>query len=69
MLVIFQPAFLFVADSRVPWYWKWLARPLLARGFLNSIVVMEGFLVCQDINFTVLKPPQLLDDPLKGMSF
>ena len=32
------------------------------------MVVMEDYLVseCQDINFTVLKPPQLIDAPLTG---
>ncbi len=63
--------FLSSDDPRIPWLYRLLMRPLLARGFLNSIVVMEEFLYsnCQDINFTIVKPPGLTDDPLKGVAF
>lgn len=36
---------------------------------LDSMNEMEDFLTkqCQDIDYTIVRPPRLLDEPLKGM--
>ncbi len=47
-----------------------LLRPMIGRQ-LDALNEMENFLFqdCQDINFTVVRPPGLTDGPLSGMYF
>jgi biliverdin reductase / flavin reductase len=52
-----------------PWIFRWLIRPLLGR-HLDSMFIMEEYLEheCQDIDFTIVRPPQLVNTRLIGRS-
>lgn len=43
-------------------------RPMIGRQ-LDSMNEMEDYLTskCQDIDYTIVRPPRLLDAPLKGL--
>lgn len=47
---------------------KWFLRPVLLGRNFDDMNRMEEFLVkeCQDISFTVVRPPHLTNDPLSG---
>ncbi|XP_041462466.1 uncharacterized protein LOC121413627 [Lytechinus variegatus] len=46
---------------------RWVVRPVLSKP-LADVVIMEKFLddECQDINYTIVRPPQLIDGPSSG---
>ncbi|XP_022089990.1 uncharacterized protein At2g34460, chloroplastic-like isoform X2 [Acanthaster planci] len=57
-----------------PFFTEWIMKPL-ARLFigriLSNMAVMENYLIseCQDINFTIVRPPGLQDTPVSGKDF
>lgn len=56
-----------LADTVYPTIYKMVLRPMIGRQ-LDSMNEMEDFLTkqCQDIDYTIVRPPRLLDAPLKG---
>lgn len=56
------------AQHSGPWLFEWVFRPVFLVSVLQSMSVMEDYLVkeCQDIEFTVVKPPGLLSCPSSG---
>ncbi|KAK3787363.1 hypothetical protein RRG08_065364 [Elysia crispata] len=56
-------------DPDLPYLWRWVFKPSLLRNVVADMVVMEDKLVKeQDINWTVVKPPRLMDNPLTGVA-
>lgn len=58
-----------IADPNYPSVYKWVLRPMIGRQ-LDNMDEMEKFLFneCPDIDYTVVRPPRLLDAPLIGYS-
>ena len=58
----------FADNSNNPKHMEWLFKPLFAGRMFKDLAVMEKFLIakCQDLNFTVIKPPQLENRSLVG---
>lgn len=54
--------------EKYPFMFKIVIRPMIGR-HLDSMYVMEQYLEneCQDIDYTIVRPPRLLDDPMIGM--
>ncbi|ESO98862.1 hypothetical protein LOTGIDRAFT_113739 [Lottia gigantea] len=51
-----------------PWAIAWILRPLFLRQVLADMSRMEDYLLseCQDINYTVVRPPKLLNTEATG---
>lgn len=60
--------FFFKADTVYPQIYKFLLRPMIGRQ-LDSMNEMEEYLVsqCSDLDYTIVRPPRLQDEPLKGL--
>jgi hypothetical protein len=45
-----------------------MIRPMIGR-HLDSMFIMEEYLEkeCQDLDFTIVRPPRLLDEPIIGL--
>jgi biliverdin reductase/flavin reductase len=56
------------ADTIYPQIYKFLLRPMIGRQ-LDSMNEMEEYLVsqCSDLDYTIVRPPRLQDEPLKGL--
>jgi hypothetical protein len=59
--------FFSIADPRYPFVYKFILRPMIGRQ-LDSMQVMEEYLFneVQDIDYTIVRPPRLMDTPLSG---
>ncbi|XP_021372134.1 flavin reductase (NADPH)-like [Mizuhopecten yessoensis] len=57
-----------IPQNRGPWIFEWIIRPVFLSSVLQSMSVMEDYLQkeCQDIDFTVVKPPGLTNEPSSG---
>ena len=55
--------------EKYPFKFKLIIRPMIGR-HLDSMYVMEEFLEkeCQDLDYTIVRPPRLLDDRMIGMA-
>jgi hypothetical protein len=53
--------------EKYPFAFRLFIRPMIGR-HLDSMFVMEQFLEkeCQDLDYTIVRPPRLLDDPMIG---
>lgn len=51
-----------------PFIFKLIIRPMIGR-HLDSMFVMEQYLdsECQDLDYTIVRPPRLLDNPIIGL--
>nr|XP_022338349.1 uncharacterized protein LOC111133908 [Crassostrea virginica] len=56
------------ATEGEPFMIKWILRPLFIGNLLHNMGEMEDYLSkdCQDINFTVVRPPGLTNQPSTG---
>ncbi|XP_069104947.1 flavin reductase (NADPH)-like [Argopecten irradians] len=57
-----------IPQSRGPWIFEWVIRPVILSSVLQSMSVMEEYLQqqCTDLDYTVVKPPGLTDQPSSG---
>lgn len=55
-------------DPELPYLWRWVFKPSLLRNVVADMEVMEDRIVKEDINWTVVKPPRLMDNPLTGVA-
>ncbi|RUS91072.1 hypothetical protein EGW08_001200 [Elysia chlorotica] len=56
-------------DPELPYLWRWVFKPSLLRNVVADMVVMEDKLLKEEgINWTVVKPPRLMDHPLTGVA-
>ncbi|KAH9514799.1 hypothetical protein Btru_023659 [Bulinus truncatus] len=55
-------------DPDLPFVWKWVLKPSFLRNIVKDMEVFEDFLQkeCSDINYTVVKPPRLTNEPSTG---
>ena len=63
-------ALILQADNKYPLSYKVFLRPMIGRQ-LDSMYEMEEYLfneAIQDINFTIVRPPRLMDYPLSGIA-
>jgi len=53
--------------EKYPFIFKLAIRPMIGR-HLDSMFIMEEYLEkeCQDLDYTIVRPPRLLDDPIIG---
>jgi hypothetical protein len=53
--------------EKYPFIFRMVIRPMIGR-HLDSMFVMEQYLEkeCQDLDYTIVRPPRLLDDPIIG---
>ena len=60
--------FLYTATEGEPFMIKWMLRPLFIGNVLKNMGEIEDYLSkdCQDINFTVVRPPGLTIQPSTG---
>ncbi|XP_070535133.1 flavin reductase (NADPH)-like [Ptychodera flava] len=51
-----------------PWIVEWIVKPLLLGRIFTNMVAMEDYLAkqCSDINYTIVRPPELNDEPVSG---
>ncbi len=58
---------IFTASSSYPFVYKVFLRPMIGRQ-LDSMYVMEEYLFseAQDLDYTIVRPPRLMDGPLSG---
>jgi hypothetical protein len=54
--------------EKYPFIFKLALRPMIGRQ-LDSMFIMEQYLEneCQDLDYTIVRPPRLLDDRLIGL--
>jgi hypothetical protein len=54
--------------EKYPFKFRLFIRPMIGR-HLDSMFVMEQYLEneCQDLDYTIVRPPRLLDDPMIGL--
>ncbi|XP_013396497.1 flavin reductase (NADPH) isoform X2 [Lingula anatina] len=52
-----------------PWFIEWILKPLVLKRTLVNMAEMEHFLFddCQDINFTIVRPPSLGTGPFSDL--
>jgi len=52
-------------EEGLPWIISWVMKPLFLRHVLKNMGEMEDYLAesCQDLNYTVVRPPQLTNSP------
>ncbi|XP_077977400.1 flavin reductase (NADPH)-like [Glandiceps talaboti] len=58
-----------IRGDRGPFIMEWFYKPFILRYLLVDMRKMEQFLMseeCHDINFTIVRPPELLKSPSKG---
>ncbi|XP_060073089.1 flavin reductase (NADPH)-like isoform X2 [Ylistrum balloti] len=57
-----------IPQNRGPWIFEWIIRPVFLSSVLQSMSVMEDYLQkqCSDLDYTVVKPPGLTDEPSSG---
>ena len=53
--------------EKYPFAFRLFIRPMIGR-HLDSMFVMEQYLEteCQDLDYTIVRPPRLIDDPMIG---
>lgn len=56
------------ATDGEPFIIRWILRPLIIGNLLHNMGEMEDYLnkECQDINYTVVRPPGLTNQPSTG---
>jgi hypothetical protein len=54
--------------EKYPFKFKLVIRPMIGR-HLDSMFIMEEYLEkeCQDLDFTIVRPPHLLDEHMIGL--
>lgn len=54
--------------EKYPFIFRILIRPMLGR-HLDSMFIMEEYLEneCKDLDYTIVRPPRLMDTPIIGM--
>ncbi|GFR92691.1 flavin reductase (NADPH)-like [Elysia marginata] len=56
-------------DPELPYLFRWVFKPSILRNVLANMEVMEDTLLKEEeINWTVVKPPRLMDGPLTGVA-
>lgn len=55
-------------DPDLPFIWRWVLKPSFLRNIVKDMEVFEDFLTkdCGDINYTVVRPPKLTNNPSEG---
>uniref|UniRef100_A0A2C9KPT6 NAD(P)-binding domain-containing protein n=2 Tax=Biomphalaria glabrata TaxID=6526 RepID=A0A2C9KPT6_BIOGL len=55
-------------DPDLPFVWKWVLKPSFLRNIVKDMEIFEDYLLkeCSDINYTVVKPPRLTNEPSNG---
>ncbi|BFZ06153.1 hypothetical protein BsWGS_09192 [Bradybaena similaris] len=55
-------------DPGLPYIWRWVLKPSFLRNLVRDMELFEDFLLgdCNDINYTVVRPPRLTNNPSTG---
>lgn len=61
----------FSDEPGLPWIISWFLKPTFLRNVLKNMGEMEDYILekCADINYTVVRPPGLSDNPATGETF
>lgn len=53
-------------DPNASRFFEWIIRPLFLRHIYEDLVAMDGLIEASDLDWTILRPPRLLDTPAVG---